>query len=802
MTTYSHYDEGRTLEEHSLEVSDYAEKFNGKRDFVKIIGVCHDIAKATEEFQSYLKGEREDSHNHSPFGGVMAYSILDQKGFNRRERLMGIITVGKHHGNLPMFPEKYIYKNFADNDKRKKQIKHISQNISNSEITNIMNSVGLKVNINKIKEKIRSGEVFQDITEDVTDSVFGEKQVIEESLDDKFYDDILQLWASLVYSDKLSVKNVDPYKLDNRNTSLDDIEDFIEKLDKEGKLNFYRQCASEEVKTMAKKFCNEDYDVGTITLPTGLGKTLTGTRAAFTILEENNMQGRFVYCLPYTSILDQVAETYSEDILGVDPTKSPQLTIHHYLSETKTNYRMIDENKIDILDSNVDEFVAETWNSDIVLTTFVQIFESLAMPSNSSSMKLSNLRESVILLDEPQAIPSKWWPIVRRLSRILIENYDCKIITMTATHPHILENDNNIKTMNLVPNKDKYYKLDIIDRVNYNFRDSFWNIKEEPYTEYEELSKEIRNEDNVLVIGNTIGSTEKLYLLTKKEETLNEKYFKLLKERENYENIVEELVQSKNKLALVTARFRPKDRKILLEVVKRKLENNMPIKLISTQIVEAGVDISFEKVYRDAAPLDNIMQAAGRCNRNSKKEKGEVEIFSLPPDEKTSKTPAQYIYTKENNLLSITSKSVQETKTISEKEIREYYNRLNKRKPGKKKIIKELHKNKYKELSEFSLIDNDYNTIDIIVAITPNEVEKCNKLLNEKTPTTKKIEISNELQNITVSISPSDEEKNTIESLPLVDKFETRILNLNKYKELNIEKGINLDKDLLNRRFL
>jgi len=156
--------------------------------------------------------------------------------------------------------------------------------------------------------------------------------------------------------------------------------------------------------------------------PTGLGKTFTGLSAAFELRdsladrETAESARQIIYALPYTSIIEQTRELFEDpELWGADPEKSA-LTVHHYLSETVVHHDDYDAGDTAATDDEeTASMLGEAWRDGTVLTTFVQLFESLAGPTNRQGLKLPSLESSIIILDEPQALPKDWWGAIQRL---------------------------------------------------------------------------------------------------------------------------------------------------------------------------------------------------------------------------------------------------------------------------------------------------------------------------------------------------------------------------------------------------
>ena len=208
----------------------------------------------------------------------------------------------------------------------------------------------------------------------------------------------------------------------------------------------------------AREMVRDGVRIGTLSLPTGGGKTLTGTCAGLSILDEflddpaRIAGGRLVHALPYTSIIDQTASTF-RSVFDASP-RGDLLTVDHSLSDTVTELSGTglspgrDRARLEAM-------LGGSWRSGVTLTTFVQLFETLAGPGNLQSMKLPALHRSVVVLDEPQTLPTKWWPLVRRLVKLLIDRFDAHVLLMTATQPNLLGDMEAVELAPEMPTGDR-----------------------------------------------------------------------------------------------------------------------------------------------------------------------------------------------------------------------------------------------------------------------------------------------------------------------------------------------------------
>jgi len=325
-----------------------------------------------------------------------------------------------------------------------------------------------------------------------------------------------------------------------------------------------------------------------LAVPTGGGKTRSSLAFALKHAVINKLD-RVIVAVPYTSIIEQTVEVYRE-IFGNDAVLE-----HH--SAAKTN--------VDNEDARATQAKArlatQNWDVPLVVTTTVQLFESLFSRKTSRCRKLHNITNSVIILDEVQTLPiGLMQPIVNVLEE-LAKRYRVTIVLCTATQPALEGESAYLKgfssIQDIVPVEQAKSHFRSLSRVNYEFPETLWS-----WSQVRE-DIELHQHEQALVILNT--RKDALQLLSE----------------------FSKLDESSSVFHLSTLLCGAHRRKVLAEV-KSRLYYNQPCILISTQVVEAGVDLDFPAVYRALGPLDRIVQAAGRCNREGKREaKGRVVIF-------------------------------------------------------------------------------------------------------------------------------------------------------------------------------
>lgn len=330
-----------------------------------------------------------------------------------------------------------------------------------------------------------------------------------------------------------------------------------------------------------------------LTAPTGSGKTLTALGCALRLRErvqrEKGYLPRIVYALPFVNIIDQnfaVVEEVLKRHADYDRSPSSYLLKHHHLAP-----QAFRENE----DITNDEALlrTESWESEIVVTTFVQLFESLVTNRNRRLKKLHNVAGAIVVLDEVQSIPYEQWRLVEYTLNTLTEQLGCTVLQMTATRPHILPG-----ARELLDRPEKHFeglsRTTLIPRPDVRTLEDLEDFCDDL----------IEAGSSLLVVLNTIGDAVDLYRKLREQQGL-------IPYREN----MERNRLGGRPLVHLSTNLTPWQRARRVRMLRRYMKlGGRPI-VISTQVVEAGVDLDFDVVVRDRGPLDSIVQVAGRGNR-------------------------------------------------------------------------------------------------------------------------------------------------------------------------------------------
>ena len=411
-----------------------------------------------------------------------------------------------------------------------------------------------------------------------------------------------------------------------------------------------------------------DRGIFRLTVPTGGGKTIASLAFALNHAVKHHMD-RIIYVVPYISVIEQNAEVFRE-ILGNENVLENHSNVDYEDSEELRPMQLASEN----------------WDKPIVVTTNVQFFESLFSNKSSKCRKIHNIANSVIILDEAQMLPMDYLIPCTAMLQELVQNYKTSIVLCTATQPSLDNFFGQIeKFVELCPRMEEQFLF--FKRVNYQ---NLGRIRED------DLLEKLKKENNALCIVNTKKAAQMIY----KE------------------------LQGEGIYHLSTSMY-PKHRKRVLKRIRERLKNNEKCIVISTSLVEAGVDLDFATVYRQIAGLDSMIQAAGRCNREGKRELSESMVYIFDLEE-------SYSVPNQRQQIDVSKGILQDYTDIADlKAIHDYFTRLYHYRGtslDKKKIMDEFQKmecNFAEVAKEFKLIEENTKTIFI------NREPEADELLQE-----------------------------------------------------------------------
>lgn len=589
-------------------------------DLVWLIGFSHDLGKATSYFQKYLFEEDEKKKrkmkgnpktSHGFLSAVLARLVVNsylEKSFENESSdvfrifpFMMFLMIKKHHGNL--LNAVRSSDTDCELDSEEGHLDSQLESINREEMNRLFSF---------INEKLGMALSFEDIPDSIIryfkreirrkDEKRFNKEIEKRS---KYYFLFQYLYSLLLHSDKEDVIFSGDHEFRRESIDCGIVGKFkdVEFGRPQNEMDRIRDSIFRETETSVL-----DSDISnkifSLNVPTGTGKTLTCLNAALRLRERlagTGTKPRIIYALPFTSIIDQNYRVFDKILEG---PPSSFLLKHHHLAEISYKTRTDDE-----FETPDSRFLIESWESEIVVTTFFQIFHTLFTNRNRMIQKFHKFPDSIVLLDEIQSVPYKYWGLIRKAVLEMAELFDTRFILITATQPRIFEENEIIE---LVPNKAEYFSK--LDRVDIAF-------EEEPVEigKFIELCRtEIeKSGESFLFVMNTINSAIQLF------------------------KVIRECVDAD--FHFLSTNIIPKHRFEKIREIKESKKRKI---IVSTQMVEAGVDIDIENVWRDFGPLESINQVCGRCNRNNGETKGKVRIFEILNDD-DNKTPfSKYIYGK------------------------------------------------------------------------------------------------------------------------------------------------------------
>jgi len=552
------------LEEHlaavSLMAGRMASEF-GAGEWGRLAGIWHDLGKFSRDFQSYIRSKSgHEAHlvdavpgrvNHSSAGALHAAAALGKLGI-----VLAYLIAG-HHAGLPDW--------FADET-------------ANAALENRLRE-GKEIGLLQQALKVAPRYILQAEQPALKPESFGGT-------------DGLHLWIRMLFScltdaDFLDTEAfMDQVKSGQRGgypelaTLRDQFDEAMQKKAGEAEATPVNRLRA-EVLRQCRARADGAPGIYTLTVPTGGGKTLSSL--AFAIEHAlHHGKRRIVYAIPYTSIIEQTANVF-RDIFG------DAVLEHHSNLDAKE-------------ETAKSRLASENWDAPLIVTTNVQLFESLFAARTSRCRKLHSLVNSVVILDEAQLLPPAFLQPILDAMRLLTEHYGVTFVLCTATQPALgTRKDSFGRTWlsgfddaeEIVSGVEELYKL---ERVKVVLPED-WNTP----GDWDEIATRVVLHPSVLAIVNTRADCRELH-------------------RRMPAGTVH-----------LSALMCGEHRSFVIKQIKQRLANQESVQVVSTQLIEAGVDVDFPVVYRALAGLDSIAQAAGRCNREGRQaDLGNVIVF-VPP---------------------------------------------------------------------------------------------------------------------------------------------------------------------------
>ena len=608
-----------SLPEHLWRVADRAGNLIAPKSELGLIafvaGLFHDIGKATPYFQDYLlRTKRRTQYTpHAKIGAVLSWWYTGEMELPVWIRLAIFLAILRHHGQLKFESWKqHLIKIRCDDLKSGKPL-------SKQLLSLDLNGIHFWLENLPDTELVNLPKTLPPLTFDAV-----EKRLLDVGLP-KLRHPFPDLEAAVMFvagfGSLLAVDKIDAAMqggcILRQSLPCDAVVKYKRFYNERffgstSSLNVRREQIALEVKETWLD--NLDKSLFSLTAPTGSGKTLTILNAALAIRAEiektEGFSPRIIYCLPFTSVIDQNHGVFRDVFRanGLFANRQDLLLKHHHLVDGL--YKTDDaEYEAD----GAGQLLTETWQSELVVTTFYQLLHSLLSYENANLKRAGQLTGSLVLMDEVQAIPLKYWQALRRLFQAVANSLGTRFVLLTATKPLIFRPDDAVE---LLPSYVEHFRS--LSRVQI----------------FSQLSAVTLEQFSEHLIDKYGSDSRAMLIILNQKRAVNNVFTRL-----------NEALPDRKVIALST-NFTPKDRRIRIRLIQRLLGQNEAIIVVSTQLVEAGVDISFPIVHRDLAPLDSVIQAAGRCNRHDDgKVLGELHLWRLFNDENMMNAPlCQKVY--------------------------------------------------------------------------------------------------------------------------------------------------------------
>lgn len=643
------------LDEHLEGVAQLAEKFAAvfeAGDWGRFAGLLHDSGKATEAFQRRLEGSPQRI-DHSTFGAQLAKENAGRFGL-----LLSYLIVG-HHGGLP------------DGGSQEGELHY----------------------------RLKHGKVPPDVTflpvADIKKELLPPFRLSAEYAGFSLAFFTRMVFSCLVDADFLDTEGfstpeknaerplADPEQMPKLKLLLDTHLAALAEQTESTQVNRLRQ----EILAQCRAKAELPPQIFSLTVPTGGGKTLSSLSFALDHAVSNKLR-RVIYAIPFTSIIEQNAKVF-QDILGRD-----NVLEHH------CNYKESDAQEEDTYNRSRG-LAAENWEAPLVVTTNVQFFESLFGNKPSHCRKLHNIANSMIVLDEAQAIPTEYLEPCLAALRELVEHYGCTVVLCTATQPAL--DDSQLRTV--LP--------------------SIHEIVTDPQRLYNDLKR-----TEVQFVGR-LSDANLAARLDAAAQVLC-----IVPTKPQARALFEQLQEEEGVYHLSTNMY-PAHRRRVLDEIRARLKAKEPCRVISTSLVEAGVDLDFPVVYRAMAGLDSIAQAAGRCNREGRME-GLGRVYVYEPE----KTPCMPWLKRCAGRAAETLRALPSADPLGLEAMRRYFELLyNVQELDKKQIVQRLNRLTRELYFPFRTVANDFrfiedDTVGVIVAIEPEAQALVRELRHTEFPRT------------------------------------------------------------------
>ncbi len=605
---------------HLIETSDWTAQFTAKiglSEIGKIIGLIHDFGKASDRFQGYLRSKlglispdadgfvdaKRGEVDHSTAGAQLAYEKLVCRG--QEGQLLAqflAIAIASHHSGLIDCLKPDGFNEFERRITKEDAITHLKE--ARSKL------IDIEKKLNEILTKSIETQFHQFVTKEMVESNDSkEVRWFKRGLLARF------LLSCLLEADRLNTADFENLgnetirnygKYISWNTLLERLETrYVEYAKKTEKMEQGQALEVNRLRTRVAQAClgaaEKPKGIYQLTVPTGGGKTEASLRFALhharAHTKGNKKIERIFYIVPYITIIDQNADKVRKILERED--ESGKVVLEHH-----SNFVPPDDT------SHRHNLLAENWDAPIVFTTQVQILEALFGSGTRDARRMHQLANSILIFDEVQTVPIKITHMFTTALRFLTHACGATVVLCTATQPPLNNTGNPYRELN-IPEENHIIRNEVelfrrLKRVEVHDRRKPGGLTNAEIVDLTEHA--LQEKGSVLLVVNTRASAKALY---------------------------EEIKGRKLGVATyhLSTNMCPAHRMAVLErQIKRKLKAKEPVICVSTQLIEAGVDIDFGAVIRALAGLDSIAQSAGRCNRHGTRE-GLGDVWILNPQE-------------------------------------------------------------------------------------------------------------------------------------------------------------------------
>ena len=574
------------LSTHLQNVAEWAEQFAapfGLADEARLAGLLHDLGKYGKRFQQRLEDPSVRGINHWAHGAFTAF---------QKKNILLPFAIDGHHTGMPAFTS----------DEFKRSLRNSMKDFHAG--NGIVLGTGNEESVDELLARANNDAISLGLFPKTDKkSLPRERESFASAMKTRM------LFSCLVDADFLDTENhFDPKRAKSRSvpslaeeTAFEAVMKFLQGLPIDGQVNQARQ----QLLTDCLAAADKQPGLFSLTAPTGSGKTLASLAFALKHCCRHNASlpatshdrfRRIIVVIPFTSIIEQTAKVF-RDLFK--PVFGSDYVLEHH-SAVAWEESGPDLGK-DAEDARIrrSRLAAENWASPLVVTTSVQFFESLFAHRPSRCRKLHNIARSVVIFDEIQTLPTRLVPSLLSAVNCLTRDYGVTAVFCTATQPAfgtaVKAIDDGWRPREISSRPDAM--AETLKRTTITIR-----RPEDSPADWQELATEISQHNCVLCVVNTRAQAVEL--------------FQLLPEVGRFH---------------LSAAMCAAHRLDKLAVIRQQLEEDKTCRLISTQLIEAGVDVDFPMAYRALGPLDSIIQTAGRCNRESRlPEPGLVSVFRPP----------------------------------------------------------------------------------------------------------------------------------------------------------------------------